>query len=68
MDNITLTKSVAKEIVCIKSDSDPFITQTALNEFCDKLDAKKVDIVDGGHFNSNARYNKFPELLKTILS
>ena len=68
MNDIALTRSVAKEIVCIKSDSDPFITQTALNEFCDKLNAKKVDIVDGGHFNSNAGYNKFPELLKTILS
>ena len=66
MQNLKHARSIAKEIVCIKSDDDPFITQEALNNFAKELNAKTINIVNGGHFNNNAGYNEFPQLLSQI--
>ena len=57
---------IANEIICIKSDNDPFITQQALNDFAHELNAQIINIKNGGHFNSNAGYNEFPQLLTLI--
>ena len=40
--------------------------QQALNDFANELNAKTINILGGGHFNSNAGYDKFPELLSQI--
>ncbi len=48
MKDLSKAKNVAKEIVCIKSDNDPFITQEALNEFAANLNAKVININSGG--------------------
>lgn len=66
MDDINLAKNVANEIICIKSDNDPFITQSALNDFAKNLNSSVVNIINGGHFNKNAGYDKFPQLLLHI--
>lgn len=66
MKDISVAKEIAKAILCIKSQNDPFITQDALNNFAKKLDAKTINIKDGGHFNTDAGFQTFPELLKLI--
>lgn len=66
MKDVKVVQNIADEIVCIKSDYDPFISQQALNDFAKDLNAKTINILGGGHFNSNAGYNKFPELLSQI--
>lgn len=68
MQDVKVARKVANEIICIKSDNDPFITQEALNNFAKEINAKTINIINGGHFNSNAGYNEFPQLLsKTTL-
>ena len=57
---------VANEIVCIKSDDDPFITQEALNKFAEQLEARIVNIVHSGHFNLKAGFSRFIQLLEEI--
>ena len=66
MENIKCAKNVTDKIICVKSDNDPFISQQALNNFAEELNAKTINILSGGHFNSNAGYDKFPELLSQI--
>ena len=68
MKDLSKAKNVAKEIVCIKSDNDPFITQEALDEFAKKLDSKLINIKNGGHFNQSSGYNTFKELIEQILN
>ena len=57
-----------KKLILISgfNNDDPFISQQALNDFANELNAKTINILSGGHFNSNAGYNKFPELLSQI--
>lgn len=66
VQDIKIARNVANEIICIKSDNDPFISQDALNRFANDLNAKEININNGGHFNANAGYNKFSELLELI--
>ena len=66
MENVKCAKNVADKIICVKSDNDPYISQQALNNFAEELNAKTINILGGGHFNSNAGYDKFPELLSQI--
>ncbi len=58
---------VANEIVCFKSDNDPFITQYALNSFAKNLKAQLKNIAGGGHFNLSSGFLKFEELFEEIL-
>mgnify|MGYP001624117406 FL=1 len=67
MKDIKVAKDVAEEIICIKSDNDPFISQQALNDFAKELNAKTINILGGGHFNANSGYGeKFEEILKYV--
>jgi len=68
INNLDDAKTIADEIVCFKSDNDPFISQNALNSFAKELNAKVLNIARGGHFNASAGFLKFEELLKEILS
>ncbi len=67
MKDLSIASKVADEIICIKSDNDPFITQEALTNFAIQLNAKIINIEAGGHFNFAAGYDKFPKLLETLL-
>lgn len=67
MKDIKVAKNVANEIICVKSDNDPFISQQALNDFANKLNAKTINILVGGHFNADSGYGeKFEEILKYV--
>lgn len=63
----SIAKNVAEQIVCIKRDNDPFISQTALLSFANNLNARIVNIAGGGHFNKAAGYTTFKNLLDIIL-
>ena len=64
--DLSIVRDIANEIVCIKSDNDPFITQQALSDFAKHLNAKIINIINGGQFNIDAGYNDFPQLLSLI--
>ena len=66
MKNVKCARNIADKIICVKSDNDPFISQQALNNFAEELNAKTINILSGGHFNSDAGYDKFPEILFQI--
>lgn len=67
MKDVKVAKVVADKIVCIKSDNDPFISQQALNDFANELNAKTINVLGGGHFNTDSKYaEKFEEILKHI--
>lgn len=67
MNDVKVAKDVAEEIICIKSDNDPFISQQALNDFANELNARTINILGGGHFNTDSKYaEKFEEILKHI--
>lgn len=67
MRDVKIAKGVADKIICIKSDNDPFISQQALNDFANELNAKTINILGGGHFNADSKYAvKFEEILKYI--
>lgn len=65
--NESLAQNIARQIVCIKSDNDPFISQNALKSFAKKLNALTLNIAGGGHFNLNAGYDKFEILYDEIM-
>ena len=67
MKDEAIAKDIAEQIICIKSDNDPFITQKALNDFAKNLKAKVINIKNGGHFNKTAGFEQFPQLLNEIL-
>ncbi len=67
MRNLSLAQQVANNIVCFKSDNDPFISQIALKSFASELNAKLINVNNGGHFNGNAGYGNFKELQEEIL-
>lgn len=67
MSNESIARQIANQIICFKSNNDPFITQEALNKFGKNLMAKIINIDNGGHFNSKSGYDKFPELLDEII-
>lgn len=67
MKDVKVAKDIAGKIICIKSDNDPFISQQALNDFANELNAKTINVLGGGHFNADSGYGeKFEELLKEI--
>lgn len=67
MKDESMATKIADEIICFKSDDDPFISQIALNSFAKNLGAKIVNISKGGHFNSKAGYDEFKELYNEII-
>lgn len=59
-------KNYVNEIICVFSDNDPYIPQSALHSLAERTGAKKVIVPGGGHLNAEAGYRKFEELLKYI--
>lgn len=58
-----------RQAFVLYGDDDPYVPQTALKHLADKLGIKNPIIIPkGGHFNTEAGFNKFPQLLKMILS
>ena len=65
-EELVKVKDYANEIICIYGDNDPYITQEALHNLVEVLDANEVIIHNGGHLNKAAGYTKFEEILKII--
>lgn len=59
-------KSNCRKFYCFGSDNDPYVPQTALNDFAAKLDTKLNIIPNAGHFNSSSGFTTFPQLLAKI--
>lgn len=52
---------------CIFSENDPYLPIEQLTEFSDKVLGERLIIKDGGHFNTDAGYGSFDELLGFLL-
>lgn len=66
IDNLEDLKIYAKERICFYSPTDIY-DFNALDEFANKVNAKKVIIEKAGHFTAVSGYGeKFEEILKYI--
>ncbi len=66
LDNLKDVKNFAKEIVCLYSDNDPYVSFSAEKEFAYTIATKSVVIKGGGHLNKSAGFEKFEELKKYL--
>jgi uncharacterized protein len=61
-------KQNCKQFFVYHSDNDPYVPIECAEELADKLNTKLKIIKNAGHFNKEAGYLKFEELLKDIQS
>ena len=66
IDDISKFKSLCEETICFYSKDDPYIPLESLQKFADDLGAKHCIYEYSGHFNANAGYFKFEDLLKFL--
>ena len=59
-------KDLCKERVCYMAKNDPYVKWDKLTEFAQLIDAKQVISENAGHFNKDAGYTKFKELLQYV--
>lgn len=59
-------KEHVKEIYCISSDNDPFMTSFTVEEMSKRLEGKFVLIKGAGHFIKESGITKIPKLLNFI--
>lgn len=55
-----------KFVICFYSDNDPYLKLVDLEKFAQITRAEKHFVKGAGHFNTDAGYATFPELLKEI--
>lgn len=55
-----------KEIYCITSDNDPYVTLFQANEMAKRLGAKSILIKKGGHFGSEEKTKQIIQLLPLL--
>lgn len=65
--DLTLAAKNFSFIHSFYSDNDPYISLEVLQEFNNLIDSKQHLILNAGHFNKDAGYITFNELLKLIL-
>lgn len=53
---------------CFISPSDPYIPSEILESFANIVNGRVVSLANGGHFNSDAGFTEFEDLLKLIKS
>lgn len=59
-------KNSIRKVYVIQSDNDPYVPQEILKHLADGLGVEPLIIKNGGHFNTDSSYIKFPLLLKII--
>lgn len=59
-------RDLCKQRICYFSDNDPYVRFDKLKEFASLIDAQERLVSGAGHFNKNAGYTKFEELLKEL--
>ena len=55
-----------KEAIVFYSDNDPYVPAEASLQFASKIHAKTIEISAAGHFNTEAGYTSFPQILKYL--
>ncbi|EKE14142.1 MAG: hypothetical protein ACD_12C00658G0009 [uncultured bacterium] len=64
--NHDLIKENVKEIYCVTSDNDPYITLFQVQEMSKRLNAKCILIKKGGHFASKEKTKQIIQLLPLL--
>lgn len=64
MNNIEGFEKHCAKRICIYSDDDPYVKFELSDKFADEINARKVVIKGGKHFNEESGYTQFPELLR----
>ena len=65
--NLKDFKKHCDKIICVYSENDPYVKLKFLKDFANEIADEKINIKDGGHFNSESGYGeKFEELLKFL--
>lgn len=59
-------KNLCKNRICFYSKTDPYVKLEKLEEFINLIAAQPVMIENAGHFNKNAGYTTFEEILKYL--
>lgn len=57
-----------KHAAVFYGDNDPYVPQKELQALADELDVSPIIIPGGGHLNTSAGYETFPQLLDSIKS
>ena len=66
LEDISKFKGLCENRICIISENDPYVKLNYLTEFAKNIDAKVLNIKNGGHFNTESGYTKFVKLLSLI--
>lgn len=65
IDHAAIKKNV-KEIYCVSSDNDPYVTAIIAEEMTKRLDSTFILVKGAGHFTEEYSITKIPELLPNI--
>ena len=65
-DQLKEINKYVKEVICIYGDNDPYIPQSNLHEFAEKISAKEIVVQGGGHLNKESGYSKFDEMIEIL--
>ncbi len=67
LDEVKDIENFIKNRICFYSKNDPYVPFYLLDMFTQNLNAEKILIEDGGHFNEDSGYGeKFTQILKFI--
>jgi predicted alpha/beta hydrolase family esterase len=66
--NFETVKNKLKWAEVVYGDNDPYVTQSALKQVADGLNAQPTIIPDGGHLNTETGFTKFPLLVDILKS
>jgi predicted alpha/beta hydrolase family esterase len=66
--NFETVKNKLKWAEVVYGDNDPYVTQSALKQVADGLNAQPTIIPDGGHLNTETGFTKFPLLIDILKS
>ncbi len=66
LEDVSAFKDLCKKRICFYSKNDPYIRYDVLQEFAKSIDAEEVVYENAGHFNTNAGYTKFNDIIKYL--
>lgn len=66
LDDISKFKELCDERVCFYAKNDPYVKLKDLQNFAKSINAKEIVYNSAGHFNSNAGYDKFEDILHEV--
>ncbi len=64
--DISSVKELSNSITCFISDTDPYVPNSASQNFANAIGANVIMVKNAGHFNAEAGYTKFELLLNFI--